>query len=255
MKKDWPKKTDIPRQIGFDAMGDCTLRLRRGSRYIRLSFNRKNGLTLTSPVMLSDQQIKDCLQKHYQWLEKVQASVIANFDRYDFIHQLNAQKTIDFIAIPDQFFIEIKPPNQSSRLYLRENGQQLIFSGATNDTEKIRVALRRWLNRKADTLLSPVFHHYARTHGFSPQSLSWKTLSSRWGSCTSQGKINLNAKLLFFPMSLVIYIFAHELTHLKEMNHSRRFYEKLNRLLPDYLLREANLKIQQRHLPAWLSLL
>jgi predicted metal-dependent hydrolase len=68
-----------------------------------------------------------------------------------------------------------------------------------------------------------------------------RPMKNRWGSCTASGRILLNLKLIQVPKDLIDYVILHELCHLKEHNHSSRFYELLNRVLPAW--REARRKL------------
>ncbi len=68
--------------------------------------------------------------------------------------------------------------------------------------------------------------------GFS--ELRFKKLKSRWGSCSSKGVITLNVKLLKLEKKLIDYVVVHELAHLVHFNHSRSFYELVQRYLPNY---------------------
>ncbi len=69
-----------------------------------------------------------------------------------------------------------------------------------------------------------------------------KDLKGKWGSCHSNGKITLNAKLFGAAPDRIDYVIAHEFCHLKEMNHSHRFYDLLSRLYPRYKSARAELK-------------
>lgn len=64
--------------------------------------------------------------------------------------------------------------------------------------------------------------------------ISVKDLKSRWGSCSSKKNLNFHYKLLFLPVELVDYIVAHELCHLKEMNHGEKFWRLVAETVPDY---------------------
>lgn len=74
----------------------------------------------------------------------------------------------------------------------------------------------------------------------------------RWGSCSSQRRIRLNWRLIHFPPALIDYVIAHEVAHLKEMNHSPAFWREVERLYPDYLQARNSLR---QYVPASLPLL
>lgn len=80
------------------------------------------------------------------------------------------------------------------------------------------------------------FVTYLNLHHFREKihSIRLKNMRSRWGSCSQAGNINLSVRLLFLPLELMEYVCVHELAHLKEMNHSRRFWTWVAKILPDY---------------------
>ena len=65
---------------------------------------------------------------------------------------------------------------------------------------------------------------------------------TRWGSCSHHGGIALNWRLIFMPLAIVDYVVAHELAHLKEMNHSPRFWSVVEQLCPDWKTRRLELR-------------
>jgi len=74
------------------------------------------------------------------------------------------------------------------------------------------------------------------------RSVNLKYNLSNWGSCSTKGNINLSTRLLFAPAEVIDYVIIHELGHLVEMNHSDRFWQVVERAMPDYLQKEAWLK-------------
>jgi len=83
------------------------------------------------------------------------------------------------------------------------------------------------LRERVDTLNREHFHVRIK-------KISFRNQKSRWGSCSSKGNINISTRLLFAPDDVLEYVCIHELAHLKEMNHSRRFWNLVAEAMPDY---------------------
>jgi predicted metal-dependent hydrolase len=66
------------------------------------------------------------------------------------------------------------------------------------------------------------------------KSVSIKKLKSRWGSCSSDKRLNFNYKIMFLPEDMQDYLIVHELCHLEEMNHSKKFWALVGDVFPDY---------------------
>ena len=90
--------------------------------------------------------------------------------------------------------------------------------------------------------------HFSKTYGVAPQTVSIRNQKSRWGSCSHRGLISLNYRIVFLPPELADYIIVHELCHLREMNHSRRFWEIVAQEVPEYRERRMRLRSLERHL-------
>jgi predicted metal-dependent hydrolase len=72
--------------------------------------------------------------------------------------------------------------------------------------------------------------------------ISIKNQKSRWGSCSSKGNLNFNYSLIHLPQELADYVIVHELCHIKELNHSKNFWNLVTVAIPDYKQRRATLK-------------
>jgi predicted metal-dependent hydrolase len=73
-------------------------------------------------------------------------------------------------------------------------------------------------------------------------ALRLRSMRRRWGSCSRHGRVTLNVELVKLPMTLIDYVIAHELCHLFEFNHGKKFYELLEFVMPDWKQREQMLK-------------
>lgn len=76
--------------------------------------------------------------------------------------------------------------------------------------------------------------HCNKMYGFSYTAISIRNQRSRWGSCSSAGRLSFHYKLILLPRRLARYVIVHELCHLQELNHSRKFWALVEQTFPDY---------------------
>lgn len=84
--------------------------------------------------------------------------------------------------------------------------------------------------------------YYAEKENFVYNKITIKNLVSRWGSCSTKGNLNFNCLLMLTPDYVIDYIVVHELCHLREMNHSEKFWAEVEKIIPDYQRAELWLK-------------
>jgi hypothetical protein len=106
----------------------------------------------------------------------------------------------------------------------------------------LRAAIQAHLWRLAAEELMPRTWELAKLHALPVRRVAVRNQRSRWGSCSIKGTISLNWRLIQTPALVRDYIILHELMHLREMNHSRRFWRWVEQVCPRYLEAEAWLK-------------
>jgi hypothetical protein len=108
--------------------------------------------------------------------------------------------------------------------------------------EQIRDTVQSWLQRQARRVFEERCAHFTQQLGVRVTKLSLSSAQTRWGSASADGSIRLNWRLIHFAMPSIDYVVAHELAHLREMNHSPRFWDVVRSVLPDYELARGQLK-------------
>ena len=91
------------------------------------------------------------------------------------------------------------------------------------------------LRRQTKLLVEDRAAHYCADLEVTYNKISVRTQRTRWGSCSSKGNLSFNCLLALVPADVLDYVVVHELCHLKEMNHSSRFWELVECVLPDYV--------------------
>lgn len=108
---------------------------------------------------------------------------------------------------------------------------------AQADAQQIKDRVQGWLQGEAKRIFGERLAVYADKLGVTYSVYALSSAATRWGSCSSDGKIRLNWRLIHFPMSIIDYVVAHELSHLREMNHSPAFWQTVESIFPEF--REA----------------
>jgi predicted metal-dependent hydrolase len=110
-------------------------------------------------------------------------------------------------------------------------GRPLIC--VAGDAEHLTRRLTDWLKREAKADLERASRRYAAELGVTIKRVTVRDQATRWGSCSSSGCLSYSWRLIFAPRSVLAYLAAHEVSHLVEMNHSRRFWRLVEKLDPD----------------------
>jgi hypothetical protein len=132
--------------------------------------------------------------------------------------------------------VRIEPDADGS---IRFSTERLKVPDAQSD---LRPAIQNHLRDLASEELPSRVLELAALHGVNVSRVSVRNQKSRWGSCSRRGTISLNWRLIQSPGFVRDYIILHELAHRRQMNHSEKFWQEVERLFPDYLQAERWLK-------------
>ncbi len=117
------------------------------------------------------------------------------------------------------------------------------------DAAQIRDAVQAWVMRQAKRLFTERLEHFAPRLGVRWHKLVLSNAGTRWGTAHSDGVIRLNWRLIHFRLPVIDYVVAHELSHLRVMDHSPKFWDTVSTVVPDYPELRAQLKDEP--LPPW----
>jgi predicted metal-dependent hydrolase len=110
----------------------------------------------------------------------------------------------------------------------------------------IRSGIRRWYRAEAQKEIHSRCMWFSMMTGYSPTSVRITDACQRWGSCNHRGGLNFSWRLIQAPLGIVDYVIVHELVHLRQPDHSRKFWAQVEELMPDYKLRREWLRENER---------
>lgn len=185
---------------------------------------------VSAPKLYPNLIIEKFLKQQEPWILKKQAQVA----------KLQTQIADDEIYIFGKKFKILLEADQKKTSGISIEGQQLIINQITAGSYQTR--LESFLKNTATKYLSQKTAILAKKMNIDYQRISIRQQKSRWGSCSSQGNLNFNWRLVHYSPAIINYVIIHELAHRLEANHSKKFWLLVNKFDPHYKKHRAVLK-------------
>ena len=223
----------------------------RRARHVRLSMSIHEGLIVTVPQGFNQAQLPAILAEKESWILKQMSRLEAQRRIHNIEPADSLPDRIELPAIDRTWTVRYAtaPGARTSVRQPQTNG--LVVTTPTVAIGERRDALRDWLLGQGRSHLKPALLRRATDYGFPVERVRIGCQKGRWGSCSSRGTLSLNAKLLFLPPEWVHYVLMHELCHTREMNHSARFWQLLERHEPNAREIRKQLRDAWIRIPVW----
>lgn len=205
----------------------------------------ERGLTVSVPWRTSERYIARFLQDSAAWvLRKLETWE----SRRPIARAWRDGELVDYLG--RQLRVTLATQDGYSLAQLEDGNVLSLSLPAPHDPARVRAGLVKWYRRQA------LHYFHVRVRDFSARlavetpRVLLSNARSRWGSCNVKREVRLSWRLMQAAPHVVDYVVAHELAHLKEMNHSARFWRIVERLCPDYGSARAELDATGQHLMA-----
>ncbi len=228
---------------------DYTIRESARAKHVNLKITMDGSLEVVIPRGFNRQHIPDILRKKQTWIERA-GQRVAERRRHQAAQPARPTE-IALRAIGETWVVEYRPTAAGRVTITEKSNHRLVLSGAVDDLECCREALRKWTARKARQHLEPWLQTISRREKLPYEKVMFRGQKTRWGSCSSRQTISLNYKLLFLPPELVESVLIHELCHTKHLNHSGKFWALVAKKDPHYQQARKELRAAWRYLPGW----
>ncbi len=213
---------------------------RRKNMSIAVHPNKK--VEVLAPADLSQEEIQGALKRKAGWVK----------ERLDWFEQMN-QLAVNREYVSGETFLylgrqyRLKIQYGTKRIPVKLRGKffevTLLQSMPVQDRrETVRRTMWRWYRAHAQEKIGVIIDRYSERLRIEPPQFRVKYQAKRWGSCSQDGVLNINLRVIMAPLSQIEYVVAHELCHLKHKDHSASFWELLHLILPNYEVRKENLR-------------
>jgi len=223
------------------------IRFHPRARRVTLKVLRDASLEVVAPPGTSERTIRRFVHANGDWVDKTLARMPARradgpeAGPYPDVLRLRALDQLASVAW-----------TESPKGEFRWNERGVSIGIPRREARVAHALLVEALKVRAVDHLQPRFQALAGRLDKTAGRVSWRNQKTRWGSCSSSGNISLNIRLLFLPAQLVDYVFAHELAHLDHPDHSARFWNALEVMLPGARTQRKVIRDADRLLPDWI---
>ncbi len=219
------------------------------------------GLTVSAPKWVPLYEIDKAVIEKSAWIVKKLEETRQRHDRLESVRiEWKDGTTIPFLG--EQIIVVLDPRHAFGGVgaELKSSVDATGTTGTTNTLpgvahltlhvglphtatpDQIKDAVQAWLMRQAKRLFTERLNHFAPTLNVQWRKLSLSSAGTRWGSASADGSIRLNWRLIHFKQSVIDYVVVHELSHLRVMDHSPRFWDTVRAVVPDYAALRSQLK-------------
>lgn len=192
-----------------------------------------DGLRITAPKWVPLAEIENAIREKQRWiLAKLNERRERSARRLQPQMQWCDGATLPYLG--SDITLRIFSAQAAGVVYSADRGELTISLPPDASEQQLKDRVQGWLQSEAKRIFAERLPVYAAKLNVSYRSLALSSATTRWGSCTSEGRIRLNWRLVHFSLPLIDYVVAHELAHLREMNHSPRFWATVQSIFPEF---------------------
>ena len=226
--------------------------LKRGKRRTIGFSVSADGLVVSAPKWVPPYEIDKAVLEKSAWIVKKLQETRARHERLESSRiEWRDGTTIPFLG--EQVIVVLDPRHAFGGVGAELKSSLDTLPGVTHLTlhvglphtatpDQIKDAVLAWLMRQAKRIFTERLNHFAPTLNVQWRRLSLSSAGTRWGSASADGSIRLNWRLIHFKQSVIDYVVVHELSHLRVMDHSPRFWDTVRAVVPDYAMLRSQLK-------------
>jgi len=194
----------------------------------------ENGLVVSAPLFMSEKKINQLVISKIKWIKKKLELIEPQKNK------LFIKNRASFDLLGKEIKITLLDGNNKIE-WVDENNLKIFFKDQ-DDQKKLKTFFIKWLKEIALDYFSQRAYEISKLYAIPSNSILLSNAKSRWGTCNSKTEVRINWRLIQADPYVVDYVICHEFAHLTHMNHSRNFWNLVEKLCPNYKIAENYLK-------------
>lgn len=212
----------------------------RRKKTIEITLDHQDGVLVAAPVETPSQQIADVVRKRAGWIIRTASDSVLSPVR----KQLVSGESLPYLGRQVRLFVEPSDIRKVGVLFSHWSFKVELPYRLNGDERRLLIAnaLEGWYRCRAKVRLTDRIKRWVPMIGREPKDILIRNQRQRWGSCSPDGTLRFNWRVVQLEPSLIDYVVVHELAHLLVRTHSGQFWDTVGRVMPDYRLRRQRLK-------------
>jgi len=221
-----------------DMVAELSIEYKR-RKSIKISIELPQNVLVLAPAGMKEKNVREVIDKKAEW-------IIRKLKEIKELGLLKSGKDYvegeTFMHMGRKSELAIAIDNSLKKPVVEFDGKKFRIRTNTREPEKLKKAMEDWYREKTFEMLVEKVANFQRYFDQRPIDIRVKRQKSRWGSCSSEHRLNFNLKCSMAPSEVVDYIVVHEMCHMVHFNHSKEFWALVEKIIPEYRQRKDWLK-------------
>ena len=211
------------------------VRSKKRRKTISLQIKEDGRVVIRAPYYMPASEVERFINERRCWIERKSAE-----------KERTIQETRRAFASGEEFLylgggypLEIEEADEKESPLCLSFGKFVLHKKCEANARNLFI---EWYKKEAKERLSERLAYYSQRLCLSPNGMRITSARSRWGSCSSDNRLSFSWRIIMASLNVIDYLLIHELTHIKEKNHSKRFWNLVESVMPDYRVRRLWLK-------------
>ena len=225
-------------QIILDNITFCIIhRTNKKIKRISLAIENQNEIIIKTPLKFKSHLLKEIVFEHKEWVLNSIKKVPPK-NQFDFV----SGGKIPYMGI--QYPMILTQNVKVKKVKFSFDGDSFLveYNNTEQTYDEFIDGLKTFYKHNAVKIIDPMFDEWTHITQLFPGKIGYRFAKGRWGSCNYKNDISINYKLLQFNKRCIEYVVLHELCHIQEKNHSKKFWNLVSLYMPDYKQQEKELK-------------
>ena len=222
-----PMQKDDKLQIESSRIEYQLIRSKKRRRTISLHVKGNGRVVVYAPFRTPEWEIEKFVTEKRSWIWRKQSESESSSKR----KQKEFHPGEQFLYLGELYPLEIQGSNNNGYPLTLSFGKFVLDKAHLEEARNLFI---QWYKKEAKEKLAGRINYYCNRLQLYPKGFRITSAKCRWGSCSGDNRLSFSWRIMMAPLNVIDYVLIHELVHIREKNHSKRFWSYLEKFVPEY---------------------